>query len=216
MYSLFKISVKLRIFLLILDGNINKEKETIVYSGQDELKHTRKKQDLFSNRKIFDFDFSSKQKRKLNEYDDDLLVYISKKPIYLEGDEDQKNFQNKEIATELGSRKKHIFNPEEKTSTNTWVSTLDKYLSNITNQKLDLSYFENENGNFWMDLNHRFLLEASRYEKYEDINFPTLNKEDPLIALGQIVNSCEKTKKKGVFKNNSNFFLILNSLKRPC
>ena len=196
--------MRLRILLLILGGKINKEKEKIVYTDADSKpKNARELKDIYKNRKAFDFNFSSSQKRRLDEYDD-LFAYISNKQTYLYNKDDPLNRKIEEIDFGVINRDK--LNPDNRTSSNVWISVLDKNLNNMTSKKLDMAYFENQQFYVWMDLNKKFFFDTISFERFEDENFPDLNKDDVLVALDQIVMSCQNTKKKGV----DNFFFFFN------
>ena len=82
---------------------------------------------------------------------------------------------------------------------------LNKNLTNITAKKLDLSYFENQNYSFWMNLNQKFLFQTDQFMDYKDEKFPLLD-EDPEKALEEISMSCAKRKIK------SNDVYLLNQL----
>lgn len=203
-YKFIEKSIRLRMLLLILGGKINKEKEAIVYTDADSKpKNARELKDIYKNRKAFDFNFSSSQKRRLDEYDD-LFSYISNKQSYLWSKDDQNNRKIEEI--DFGVINRNKLNPDQRTSSNVWISVLDKNLSNMTSKKLDMAYFENQQFFVWMDLNQKFFFDTISFERFEDENFPDLDKDDVLVALDQIVMSCQNTKKKGVWIYSQFFF----------
>ena len=146
----------------------------------------------------FDFDFQQNQKRRFDEYDD-LQIYISNKQNYLITNNER---EDKDVIEEInfGIIDTDKLKADQKTSSNVWISVLDKNLTHITNRKLDLSYFENQNYYFWMNLNGKFFFKIDEFIEFQNVNYSDLS-ENVDQALEEIVDFDRiSNKKKGDVK----------------
>ena len=197
-YIYYGKSVKLRIFLKILGGEIDLKKEQIIFSPKEnDVETINSLPDLLRQpSKVqldMNFEFNPNEKRRLNEYDD-LQVYLSKTNNYVVTD----NERNEKIVQEVdfGLIKFDNLKVDQRTSSNVWISMLNKHLTNITAKKLDLSYFENQNYSIWMNLNQKFLFQTDQFMDYKNEKFPLLEEDNPEKALEEISMSCAKRKNK--------------------
>jgi len=204
-YSILETQMILHFYLIILGGKIIKGEIVYATDAHSKPKIAKEFKEQNKGNRGFDFNFPSNQKRRLDEYDD-LFAYISNNRNYLitTNDKDQKVIEE----INFGIIDINKIKQDQKTSSNVWISTLDKSLSHLTSKKLNLAYFENQIYYFWMDLNQKYFFDISEFQKYEKEVFPHL-KEEVILALNQIVLSSEKTTKKGV-----NIIFLYNLLKK--
>lgn len=193
--------VKLHSYLYVLGGKIDKVTGEIIYSSENSKKHGRAEQALRKENKTqinFDFNFKPTQKRRFNEYDD-LQIYISNNQNYLltnkgkEGEIDD-NMMIEEIN--FGIINSENLKNDQKTSSNVWISLLDKNLSHVTNKKLDLSYFENQNFYFWMNLNAIFFFKPKIFEEISKEYFGEFDISSNVRALEGITNIIDTMNKR--------------------
>jgi len=181
---------------------VNKSTGEITYDdNKNSKKHPKTVEALKQNRKAkinFDFEFNQNQKRRFDEYDD-LQIYISNKQNYLITNNER---DDKDVIAEInfGIIDAEKLKIDQKTSSNVWISVLDKNLSHITNRKLDLAYFENQSYYFWMNLNAKFFFKIEEFIEFQNVNYQELS-EDVDKALEEIVDFDSLShKKKGDVK----------------
>ena len=186
-YYSYENSIKISIYLWILGGRLNKTNGEVVFYDELLKKETHSLEKNNKTTVNFDFQFNYNQKRRLDEYDD-LYVYINNKQNYLITTTDEK-----EMIEEInfGIIDNNNVDSLQITSSNIWISVLDKNLSHITNQKLDLSYFENQNYHFFMNLNEKFFFQVNDFKKFQQKKYPDLP-ENAINALEKIVFVDEK------------------------
>ena len=186
--------MKLRLFLIILGGHYNERSDKIIDNNNknDFYNYSLTKEFIKSNKKseFKAFDFMSQHKRRLEEYDD-LKIYICNQQNFVITNDGDKDFI-KDINFGLIDRRK--LNIDQRTSMNVWLCLLDQNLKHISNDKLDMSYFENQNYSIWMDLNHKFLINTRNFKNYQSLNYPHINK-DVMKAMEEIVNEASQNKK---------------------
>jgi len=178
--------------LIFLGGKIDKTNKQIVFSKDIHEENIISMKDLGkakNNNKIkLDFEFKIHEKRKLEEYDD-LQIYLSKNKNYLITD----NNKNEKIIDEIdfGIINVEKLKIDQQTSSNVWISMLDKNLTHVTSRKFDLAYFEHQNYSFWMNLNQKFFFKTEEFIEFQGEKFTLLDR-DVLKALEEIVMSCHK------------------------
>lgn len=210
-YIYYSKSVKLRIFLKILGGEIDRKTDLIIFSPKEnELETINSLPDVVrpptKAQLDMNFAFNPNEKRRLNEYDD-LQVYLSKNNNYVV----TANEKNQKIIEEVdfGLIKFDNLKVDQQTSSNIWISMLNKNLTNITAKKLDLSYFENQNYSFWMNLNQKFLFQTDHFIGYKGEKFPLLDDDKPEKALEEIcLSGMQFIKKPNDVNLLKSFYLI--------
>ena len=129
------------------DEEDNEEEET---ADKKHIKRKKRGMTQFkknlTNTLNFDFSFNPSQRRKIDEYDD-IKIYISKPLNYLISTEE--NNDNLQVIEEInfGIINSKNIEPTQRTSCNVWLKILDDNLLSLTNKRLNLAYFENQNYN---------------------------------------------------------------------
>ena len=180
-----------------MGGKIDEINDQIVFLKDKSQETIASLEDLEKNKKvqmIMNFEFKPNEKRRLYEYDD-LQVYLSKNNNYLVADHEK----NEKIIEEIdyGLINFDKLRTDQRNSSNVWISILDKNLVHITAKKLDLSYFENQNYFFWMNLNEKFFFQTNQFKKFQEEKFPLIGYENVEKALEEISMSCCHNTNKG-------------------
>lgn len=158
--------------MIILGGKINAKNEISFTKFEKNI--NPKTKDELKGHVFFDFELSQNQRRKIDEFDD-LKVYFSNKKNSVAIDEIKFGIINEDDL--------HV---DQLTSTNVWISMIDKNLTRMTNKKLNLAYFESQSHCFLMNLNQKFFFETTEFQEYEQKHFPHMHNEDINLALEEI------------------------------
>ena len=198
-YQILDLSIKLNLLLLILGAKVQKNSNNIDTIIEMAEKKIKSKIELKVQRNVqinFEFDFRQHEKRAWDEYKD-LQAYIGKGNINYVFVENEGKKKKTLHEINFGVINTHKLSHDQLTSSNVWLSCLDKTLKEASSEKLDLTYFENESCNVQMNLSQKFFFDIDDFMRYQQENFPSLDSRNMSVALEEITSNLAKEKRKG-------------------